>query len=157
MPYYFAYGSNMNPARMAQRGLDVVDAQAGRLNNMVLRFNKRSSINPRWACANIGWSPGSVVEGVLYQLADHRQIFKMDPFEGAPVYYSRERFPILLADDRVIHAWTYVANRANIDANVLPLRWYLGQLLEGKAYLSPEYFAALEATPCLDEDSEGWG
>ena len=111
MPFYFAYGSNMNPARMAGRGLDVVEALPGRLHGMELRFNKRSRQNPRWACANIAWSPGSLVEGVLYRLADDRQILKMDPFEGAPFYYSRELFPIRVGGD-VIHRQS--ANRWNL-------------------------------------------
>ena len=31
MPYYFAYGSNMNPARMRSRGLQFDEALAGQL------------------------------------------------------------------------------------------------------------------------------
>ncbi|MFA5493429.1 MAG: gamma-glutamylcyclotransferase family protein [Porticoccaceae bacterium] len=155
MPFYFAYGSNMNPERMAERGLDVVEALPGRLRDMALRFNKRSRRDPRWACANIAWSRGDVVEGVLYHLADERQIVKMDPFEGAPFYYSRERFPIITAGG-VVPAWTYVANRAHLDDGALPLRWYLEHLLAGREFLSAEYLARLEATTCLDEEG-GWG
>ena len=155
MPFYFAYGSNMNPARMAGRGLDVVEAMPGRLHGMALRFNKRSRQNPRWACANIAWCPGSVVEGVLYRLADEGQILKMDPFEGAPFYYSRERFPVRVGEE-VIHAWTYVANRAHIDDGIRPLRGYLEHLLAGREFLSPGYLARLADTPCLDEYG-GWG
>ncbi|MAT50196.1 MAG: gamma-glutamylcyclotransferase [Porticoccaceae bacterium] len=157
MPYYFAYGSNMNPARMAQRGLAVEAAMPGRLEDMVLRFNKRSRHNPRWGCANIAWARGNTVEGVLYRLADPDQIVKMDPFEGAPRYYSRERFPVITGCGEVVHAWTYVANRANIDEGVMPLRWYLGQLLAGREFLSNTYLAMLESVPCLDEHEQGWG
>ncbi|MCK9469527.1 MAG: gamma-glutamylcyclotransferase [Porticoccaceae bacterium] len=156
MSYYFAYGSNMNPARMADRGLEVVEAMPGRLGDMALRFNKRSRRDPRWACANIAWCPGDAVEGVVYRLADEQQIFRMDPFEGAPFFYSRERFPVALPNGTQVHAWTYVANRAHIDDSIRPLRWYLEHLLAGREYLSPSYFSWLEATACLDEDG-GWG
>jgi len=156
MPYYFAYGSNMNPARMAQRGLAVVDAMPGKLENMGLRFNKRSRHNAQWACANVAWSPGEVVEGVLYRLADEQQIELMDPFEGTPRYYSRERFPVHTAQG-VIPGWVYVANPANIGEDVLPLRWYLNQLLEGKLFLSGEYFRWLCQVQCHEADAEGWG
>ncbi len=156
MHYYFAYGSNMNPRRVAERGLAVVEALPGRLDNMALRFNKRSRRDPRWACANIAWCPGEVVEGVLYHLADERQILLMDPFEGAPYYYSRECFPVVVADGSTRPAWTYVANRAHIDHRVKPLRWYLEHLLAGRDFLSPGYLARLAATPCLDEEG-GWG
>jgi hypothetical protein len=157
MPFYFAYGSNMNPERMAQRGLSVVSARSATLKNAVLCFNKRSRRNPSWACANIGWAPGSRVEGVVYQLADTYQIMKMDPFEGAPRYYSRERFTVETCTGEEIAAWTYVANPAVIDHQVKPLRWYVGQLLAGRDFLSPEYVAWLESVPTHEEDGEGWG
>lgn len=156
MPFYFAYGSNMNPARMAERGLAVVEAMPGRLDDMALRFNKRSRRDPRWACANIAWCRGETVEGVLYRLADEHQIYRMDPFEGAPFYYSRERFTVRLGDGLSVPAWTYVANRAHIDDSIQPLRWYLEHLLAGRDFLSPAYVARLSATCCLDEDG-GWG
>ena len=156
MPYYFAYGSNMNPRRVAQRGLAYDQVLAGQLQDMELRFNKRSRHNDEWACANVGWAPGEVVEGVLYRLCDHYQITLMDPFEGAPRYYSRERFPVYTAEG-VINAWVYVANPAVVDNRVLPLKWYLGQLLEGRGYLSADYVARLESVQCHSDDSQGWG
>lgn len=156
MPFYFAYGSNMNPQRVRDRGLAVLDSMPGRLPGMGLRFNKRSRHNPNWACANIIYAPGEAVEGVLYRLADHGQIRLMDPFEGAPRYYSRERFTVITSSGEQ-PAWTYVANPAVIDNRIRPLPWYLGQLLEGRAYLSPDYLEWLKATPCCDDDHAGWG
>ncbi len=41
--YYFAYGSNMNPARMKARGMMVADMQPGTLQGMRLAFNKRAA------------------------------------------------------------------------------------------------------------------
>jgi Gamma-glutamyl cyclotransferase, AIG2-like len=156
MTFYFAYGSNMNPRRMVQRGMEFTDALPGKLRNMGLRFNKRSRHNPTWACANVIFAPGEEVEGVLYRLQDDRQIFKMDPFEGAPRYYSREAFPVV-TDQGEVFSWVYVANPANIDNQLLPLRWYLGQLLEGKPYLSGGYYQWLSQTPCHEDDHDGWG
>ncbi len=57
----------------------------------------------------------------------------------------------------MIHAWVYVANSAVIDDAVLPLRWYLGQLLEGRDFLSRDYMARLEAVACHADDHQGWG
>lgn len=156
MPFYFAYGSNMNPGRVARRGLAFEEVMAGHLRDMMLCFNKRSRRNPEWACANVGWSPGRIVEGVLYRLADQQQIELMDPFEGAPRYYSRELFPVHTGQG-VIHAWVYVANPAVIDGSVLPLKWYLGQLLEGRSFLSDEYISYLEAVICHPDNNQGWG
>ncbi len=155
MPFYFAYGSNMNPRRVTERGLDYCWARSGWLDDMGLRFNKRSRHNPEWACANVVHSPGERVEGVLYRLAGEDQILHMDPFEGTPVYYSRERL-VVQTGDGPIKSWVYIANPSVVAEDVLPLRWYLGQLLEGREYLSSDYYEWLRATECHPDESEGW-
>lgn len=156
MSCYFAYGSNMNPKRMVSRGLEYREALPACLENMGLRFNKRSRHNPEWACANVVWSPGERVEGVLYRLAGHDQIRRLDPFEGTPRYYSRERFTVTTRQGPVV-CWVYVANPAVVADDVLPLRWYLGQLLEGREFLSDAYWRWLASTECHPVDAEGWG
>ncbi len=156
MPYYFAYGSNMNPARMRSRGLDFSEVNPGRIDGLALRFNKISRHNRNWACANLVFAPGEHVEGVLYRLASDCEILKLDPYEGTPRYYSRDRFPVATLSG--YHAaWTYIANPGVIDNNILPLRWYLHQLLEGAEFLSSDYVERLRATPCLEIDHDGWG
>ena len=40
--WYFAYGSNMNPARMRSRGLSFSEAFSGQLAGYELCFNKRA-------------------------------------------------------------------------------------------------------------------
>jgi len=146
----------MNPQRVDQRGLAVEEIFSGYLKDMALRFNKRSRRNSEWACANVGWSPGDIVEGVLYRLTDHRQIELMDPFEGAPRFYSRERFPVYTRQG-VCYAWVYVANPTQVDNSVLPLKWYVGQLLEGREFLSDQYVDQLEQVKCHIDEDQGWG
>lgn len=141
--WYFAYGSNMNRARMQQRGMQVVGAHPGVLPNVRLVFNKRAADRDGIAYANIAHAPGDRVEGVLYELADPDQIVRMDPFEGAPRRYSRDVFPIDVAENRQQAAWVYVANRALIHEGLRPAAWYLAHLLEGRAYLSDAYFQRL--------------
>ncbi|MGL4315606.1 MAG: gamma-glutamylcyclotransferase family protein [Pseudomonas sp.] len=150
MPYYFAYGSNMNPARMQARGLRVEEAMAGQLPGFALCFNKRAHDHPGRAYANIRHQAGAVVEGVLYRLAAESEILKMDPFEGTPVYYSRERMPVQTAQGPV-PAWIYVANPAWREDGLAPSRTYLAHLLAGRDYLSADYWAALAATAFLDD------
>lgn len=82
MPYYFAYGSNMNPARMRSRGLQFDEALAGQLRGFALCFNKRAHDRPERSYANIRYQRDGVVEGVLYRLSHADEIRKMDPFEG---------------------------------------------------------------------------
>lgn len=147
MGWYFAYGSNMNPARMQARGLSVVEALPGQLPGYGLCFNKRAVDRaPGRAYANIRHQRGAVVEGVLYRLQGDNEIAKLDPFEGTPVYYSRERLPILTTQG-VQPAWVYIANPAFREEGLLPSADYLAHLLAGREWLSAAYWAALAAWP----------
>ncbi len=61
--YYFAYGSNMNPARMASRGMRYRRSVAGFLEGWTLAFNKRANGREGRAYANIVEDAGGGVEG----------------------------------------------------------------------------------------------
>lgn len=153
--FYFAYGSNMNPQRMADRELQVVDLCAGWLDDFGLRFNKRSRRDAQLACANIVYARGERLEGVLYQLACAEEILKLDPHEGTPFMYSREMFPVQTPAG-IIAAWTYVANPAVIDNSIRPARWYIEHLLAGRDFLSAAYLQRLDRTPCREEVDVVW-
>lgn len=144
---YFAYGSNMNPARMKARGLLFSNAESARLLGYRLTFNKRSHCTPGVAYANVVHSSLSAVEGVLYTLEDHRALNVMDGFEGTPVRYSRECM-LLHTASAPKSAWIYVANPAFVEDDLLPESNYLAHLMAGAQYLSPEYLAMLHAQPC---------
>ncbi|WP_202410224.1 gamma-glutamylcyclotransferase family protein [Pseudomaricurvus sp. HS19] len=148
--YYFAYGSNMNQARMVARGLEYRRALAGRLPGLALAFNKQASDAPHRAYANVVYAPGRVVEGVLYELASLQEIRKMDPFEGAPRRYSREIYHIH-TDEGEIPAWVYVANPAMLRTGLMPETWYLQHLLAGSEFLTEEYRRFLAAVECRDQ------
>jgi hypothetical protein len=90
------------------------------------------------------------VEGVLYLLAGPEEIWKMDPFERAPINYSREVVIVETAKGSV-PTWTYFANPAVMAPGLRPRREYLTHLLEGRPFLSPGYFARLAAWPCVED------
>ncbi|MCJ8169170.1 gamma-glutamylcyclotransferase family protein [Atopomonas sediminilitoris] len=144
--YYFAYGSNMNPARMQARGLRFDQAELGRLSGYALCFNKRAHDRDGYAYANVRHARGEVVQGVLYRLCDGHEISKMDPFEGTPVFYSREVMPIETAAG-IQPSWVYFANPAMRAEGLLPAHGYMQHLLAGKPFLSDDYWAALAALP----------
>jgi len=146
---YFAYGSNMNPARVAERGLSVLRVEAARLYDYALGFGKQSKDHFGIGHAHIDRAPGDVVEGVLYWLAGVDEIRKMDRFEHTPINYSREAVTVDTASGRVA-AWTYFANPAVRADGLRPARAYLAHLLAGRAYLSPQYHAQLAAWPVAD-------
>lgn len=142
--FYFAYGSNMNPARMAARGLRWQVACAASLPRHGLRFNKRAADRPNCAYANIVFAPSETVEGVLYELVGSSEVAKLDDFEGTPRLYSREIF-LLQTAEGVIPAWVYVANPAVIERGLLPEAWYMQHVLAGRDYLSQAYYQQLQA------------
>ncbi len=141
--HYFAYGSNMNPLRVAERGLKSAKPMSALLRFYRLVFNKRSKGSRTTGHANIEYDPVSNVEGVLYKLDSSEEILKMDPFENAPVNYSREAVR-LETECGVRWAWTYFANPALKQDGLLPEREYLDHLLKGKSYLSISYYNNLE-------------
>ena len=107
--FYFAYGSNMDEARVRERGMPFTTRAAGSLKDYELRFNKIAKQIPGAGHANVVQAPGSWVEGVLYELSDGKDIERMDPFEGYPVRYDR-RLVTIQTDEGGRTAWVYEAN-----------------------------------------------
>ena len=151
-PYYFAYGSNMNPTRVRRRKMQFDSYSGGWLEGYRLVFNKRSTILPGAASANVDLEPDSKVEGVLYRLTRPEEIEVMDVFEGYPRGYNRELLPIVCGS-RVISAWVYIANQEFVAEGLKPARWYLEHLLSGAPYLSHDYYQALKQTETLPDSS----
>lgn len=149
MRRYFAYGSNMNPERVRERGLEVVQVAAAHLDGVRLTFDKCSAEHPGAGHACLAFAAGERVEGVLYWLAGDDDIARMDRFERTPVNYSREAVVVSTAQGAVT-AWTYHANPAVRQPGLRPPRAYLAHLLAGRMYLSDAYYRTLAAWPCLE-------
>ena len=139
----------MNPARVAERGLQVSTPRRGVLTGYRLAFNKVSNQHPNLAHANIMFASDSVVEGVVYDLDQPSEILKMDPFERAPWNYGRDVVS-LETDLGVEWAWTYFANPAVTVEGRLPPSEYLHHLLAGAEFLSAEYVKQLRQHPVGD-------
>jgi hypothetical protein len=146
---YFAYGSNMNPARVAARGLAFTALESARLRGFTLEFHKHSPDHPGAGHATIAWAPEQSVEGVLFTLAGPAEIARMDRFERTPINYSRDVVVVEAAQGPVA-AWTYFANPAVLMPGLRPPRAYLQHLLAGAQYLSADYLERLRNWPCAD-------
>ena len=147
--WYFAYGSNMNPARMAQRGMRMHGALAATLTGWQLSFNKRAHGKQGVAYANIVESADSQVPGVLYGLRGFDDIRRMDVFEGWPERYRREQLFVTTADGNRQCCWIYIANPHWQEADLLPERWYLNHLLSGRPWLPEHHYRWLCGVPCF--------
>ncbi|WP_163647495.1 gamma-glutamylcyclotransferase family protein [Modicisalibacter sp. 'Wilcox'] len=148
MAYYFAYGSNMNVARVAARIGETRRALPAVLEAYALRFDKASRI-PGIAHANVAPSPEERVEGALFELCEPEQIERMDPFEGVPHDYCRERCIVQTAEGP-IEAWVYIARPERTRPSLKPAREYLDHLLAGRPFLSRDYHDRLAAVEAVD-------
>jgi len=150
--YYFAYGSNMNPERVAARGLGFSQVAGARLDGVALVFNKQSRDHPGQGHANLvrSDSAGSscrFAEGVLYRLSRPEEIRRMDRFENAPVNYSRDVVRVETSSG-LVSAWSYFANPAVQVAGLRPTSGYMQHLLAGAPYLSTDYVTWLREHLC---------
>jgi cation transport regulator ChaC len=148
--WYFAYGSNMNPARVTERGLAYDRVQGGVLRGVRLTFDKQSRDHLGSGHANLTIDSSAYAEGVLYRLRNASDIALMDRFEHTPVNYNREIVEVI-SDGAVVAAWTYFANAAVIRPNLRPERAYLAHLLAGRDYLSDAYYTWLSSIECADD------
>lgn len=143
---YFAYGSNMNPARMQERGMEIFSMHIGRLHNFKLKFNKQALTN-NTGYANIEIAKKSFVEGVLYRV-NKRDIKKLDFFEGFPFHYKRYLVNIELYPNYFIKAIVYIAVQSWIRQGLKPSKEYLQHLLKAKKYLTRDYYHYIRRIAC---------
>jgi len=107
-------------------------------------FNKHSNDGGK---ANIMYSPGDLVEGILYSM-NEEDLLILDKYEGvAAKQYKRHEIEVRNNNKHSITAITYKAiNTGKVSA---PTEEYLSYILEGKEFLSPEYYAKLKSTKTL--------
>jgi gamma-glutamylcyclotransferase len=154
MPWYFAYGSNMNPARLVDgrlkpKGVVVGARIGGRLDGWRLTFDKIARKPPGAGVGNIVPTDGACVHGSLNQLPT-AGLEVLDVWEGVTGgHYKRWTVPVVRADNgATVEAITYVALK--VGKGLRPTREYLGHLLAGRDVLPPDYCEELGATPTFD-------
>ncbi|TWS98292.1 gamma-glutamylcyclotransferase family protein [Reyranella sp. CPCC 100927] len=153
--WYFAYGSNMDPARLKMRctdkGAPVLERVAGRLDGWRLAFNKQRLNRPGEGAANVMEDPAGAVEGTLNRMPA-LGLDLLDVDEGvARGQYARHAVRVLRLDTgATVDAVMYVALPAVVARDLRPPRWYLDHLLAGRDLLSAPYHAALAATVVID-------
>jgi gamma-glutamylcyclotransferase len=152
--WYFAYGSNMNPARLVDgrlkpKGIAIAERVCGRLDSWRLAFNKRAREPVGAGVGNIVPAIGETVFGTLNAVPP-AGLDVLDLWEGvAGGHYERRTVPVVRIDDgTTVQAVTYVA--LLIGEGLRPTREYLAHLLAGHDLLPADYWALLKATATLD-------
>ena len=154
LTWYFAYGSNMDAARLfdqrlAPKGVPRGERVAGRLDGWRLVFDKPSRLLKGGAAANIVIAAGSAVHGTLNALPE-AGFDVLDIYEGvAAGHYERRMIRVARSDTgEEVEAIVYTAL---IQGDGLkPPRAYLDCLLAGRDLLPPDYWEQLAATPTCD-------
>ncbi|MBI3085563.1 MAG: gamma-glutamylcyclotransferase [candidate division NC10 bacterium] len=145
---YFAYGANMHPGNMRKRCPGCTFVAAARLRDHRLVFSRLSTSWRGGGVADIQPAPGTIVEGVVWDITDaHRDA--LDTYEDYPTAYTRKHVVAETFDGRTLTAFAYVARPRG---EYRPGRRYLAQIIQGaRAHgLSPGYVASLEAIPTED-------
>ena len=155
---YFAYGSNMDPKRIANRGIGWTTYEVAMLDGYEMRCNVRcdkiARQCPGCGTANITIKTGGKVEGILYTLPD-AEIEKLDVFEGHPQNYTREVVNVQRSNGTAIEAVTYMGRPEKNQEGLQPHPDYLAHILAGaRGRLSSEYVTMLEAIQPIVIDNE---
>lgn len=156
MSWYFAYGSNMDAARLfderlAPEGVPAGERIAGRLDGWRLAFDKRARAPAGAGVGNIVpvAAEGAAVFGTLNWISE-AGLAVLDRYEGVAVgHYERRTVAVIRLDDgAAVEAIAYVALLTG--ENLRPTRAYLAHLLAGRDLLPAAYVRWLAATETVD-------
>jgi gamma-glutamylcyclotransferase (GGCT)/AIG2-like uncharacterized protein YtfP len=128
---YFAYGSNLDPDRARERGLDVGTARRASLADYRFAFNKRAKGGGVYA--NVMSSPYQTAWGVVFR-SNEAQLKALDKFEGVPRHYNRTSVRVTLDDGSTVEAIAYVACKEYLVREGRPSERYLGYILSGARF-----------------------
>jgi gamma-glutamylcyclotransferase (GGCT)/AIG2-like uncharacterized protein YtfP len=142
---YAAYGSNMDPAQMAERCPHSPQASTGWLEGWRLTFGGEH-IGWEGALATVVEDADSHVFVVLYEVSEGDEA-ALDQWDGATLgYYSKVKVRVAALEGDVL-AWLYVLNDYE---GGLPSARYLGIVADAAeaAGAPQDYVAGLRDRPC---------
>lgn len=149
--YYFAYGSNLDSARLGGRiGRHIAthEMQHGVLKEYALALNAEGACEKcnthGVAKANVVACAGKAVEGIVYRIdnsTEHEKLRACEGYHRNPRQYDERDITVQIAT-REISCFVYIAcqQRANLPAEP----HYLNYIRKGKNLFSAQYCAQLE-------------
>ncbi len=152
---YFAYGSNMLPARLRARCPSAHVIGAATAAGYDVEFSKRSVDGS--GKATLVEAAGTATPGVLFEIGK-TDLIALDRAEGAsgkvPGYERIEDFSVSVADEPIT-ATTYIASRT--ERELKPFDWYLALVIAGVRHhaLGDEHMQRLRLIEHLIDDVHG--
>lgn len=127
----FAYGSNMDTARLRARVTECITLGVAVLPGRVLRFHKRSKIDGSAKCNALptGNNEDRVI-GVLFDIPDERKP-ALDRAEGLGNGYHEEAVSVRTAGGQEVDAIAYIADDDVIDDSLSPTAAYRDHVEKG--------------------------
>lgn len=153
--FYFAYGSNMHPARLRERTPSCRRVGVATLPGFALRFHQ-VSVGDGSAKCNVLETGEHVdrVHGVVYRIpAVERPA--LDAAENLGVGYRIRHLDVHM-DGETRSVFCYVAVEGTIDDQARPYRWYRDIVLHGaRQHAFPEaYLAAISGEPVSEDPDD---
>jgi len=147
--YYFAYGSNLHPARLQARVASAEFIEVAVLPDRALRFSKRS-VDGSAKCTLVP-ALGSRTFGAVYRLAEEEKD-QLDRAEGLDQGYD-ESWQGLPLSSGVVRTFHYVAMDDYVDTTLQPYHWYKDLVLAGARYhaFPDAYVSGIEAINSIDD------
>jgi hypothetical protein len=150
MALYAAYGSNLDPERMAIRAPHSPLRGTGWLVDWRLTFGGGEDVSWEGALCTVVEDPGHQVHVALYDLGPLDEE-SLDKWEGVDIGLFRKLKVRVQTLDGAVGAWIYVLDAYE---GGLPSARYLGMLADAaEAGGAPDdYVAELRARPCSSVD-----
>ena len=152
---YFAYGSNLHPARLAARAPSARLIGTGYWSGHRLAFHKIGQDGSAKCDAPVAPQPTDRVHGAIYELAD-ADLGRLDRIEGVGTGYDRA-LVTLDGDMGPLTANAYLARQGWVDPGLKPFDWYRLLVLAGAEHHSfpDSYLAAITAVSAIPDPDRG--
>ncbi|MCR9231476.1 MAG: gamma-glutamylcyclotransferase [bacterium] len=153
---YFAYGSNLHPARLEARIGRCQFQGIALLEQADLRFHK-VGVDASGKCdITIDDTSAGGVWGAVYQITTEQKT-ELDRFESLGQGYEIREVDVLTHEQHLIRVFTYQAMTGFIDPTLQPFDWYHDLVLRGARFhgFPAEYLTRLQLIKRLtDFDAE---
>ncbi|MEQ9069772.1 MAG: gamma-glutamylcyclotransferase family protein [Gimesia chilikensis] len=151
---YFAYGSNLHPARLEARIGRCQFQGIALLEQADLRFHK-VGVDASGKCdITIDDTSAGGVWGAVYQITTEQKT-ELDRFESLGQGYEIREVDVLTHEQSLIRVFTYQAMAAFVDPALQPFDWYHELVLRGARFhgFPAEYLARLKLIERLTDSN----